>query len=78
VRDKDANGSVIMFCEMAAHAKSRGQTVDQLLDEIFSTFGYFQEKNGSLVFEGAEGGLIAPVVFRFNGPALTAVPVKAE
>jgi phosphoglucomutase len=55
VRDKDANGSVIMFCEMAAYAKSRAQTVDQLLDEIFSTFGYFQEKNGSLVFEGAEG-----------------------
>src|SRR5437764_6733261 len=55
VRDKDGNGAVIMFCEVAAYAKSRRQTVDQLLDEIFSTFGYFAEKNGSLVFEGAEG-----------------------
>jgi len=55
VRDKDGNGAVIMFCEVAAYAKSRGQTVDQLLDEIFSIFGYFAEKNGSLVFEGAEG-----------------------
>jgi phosphoglucomutase len=55
VRDKDGNGAVIMFCEVAAYAKSRGQTVDHLLDEIFSTFGYFAEKNGSLVFEGAEG-----------------------
>ena len=55
VRDKDGNGAVIMFCEVAAYAKSRGQTVDQLLDEIFATFGYFVEKNGSLVFEGAEG-----------------------
>ena len=55
VRDKDANGSVIMFCEAAAYAKSRGQTVSELLDEIFAIFGYFQEKNGSLVFEGAEG-----------------------
>ena len=44
-----------MFCEVAAYAKSRGQTVGQLLDEIFSMFGYFAEKNGSLVFEGAEG-----------------------
>ena len=44
-----------MFCEVAAYAKSRKQTVDQLLDEIFATFGYFEEKNGSLVFEGAEG-----------------------
>ena len=55
VRDKDGNGAVIMFCEVAAYAKSRGQTVDQLLDEIYSQFGYFAEKTSSLVFEGAEG-----------------------
>ena len=55
VRDKDGNGAVIMFCEVAAYAKSRGQTVDQLLDEIYSQFGYFAEKSSSLVFEGAEG-----------------------
>jgi len=55
VRDKDGNGAVIMFCEVAAYAKSRGQTVDELLDEIYSQFGYFAEKTSSLVFEGAEG-----------------------
>lgn len=55
VRDKDGNGAVIMFCEVAAYAKSRGQTVDQLLDEIYSQFGYFAEKTSSLIFEGAEG-----------------------
>src|SRR5213593_1646038 len=55
VRDKDGNGAVIMFCEVAAYAKSRGQTVDQLLDEIYAQFGYFSEKTSSLVFEGAEG-----------------------
>jgi phosphoglucomutase len=55
VRDKDGNGAVIMFCEVAAYAKVHGQTVDQLLDDIYSEFGYFAEKNGSLVFEGAEG-----------------------
>jgi phosphoglucomutase len=63
VRDKDGNGAVIMFCEVAAYAKSRGQTVDQLLDDIYAMFGYFAEKNGSLVFEGAEGaGKIARLV----------------
>ena len=63
VRDKDGNGAVIMFCEIAAYAKSRGQTVDELLDEIFATFGYFAEKTGSLVFEGAEGaGKIACLI----------------
>jgi phosphoglucomutase len=55
VRDKDGNGAVIMFCEVAAYAKLRGQTIDQLLDEIYSEFGYFAEKTSSLVFEGAEG-----------------------
>ena len=44
-----------MFCEMAAYAKSRGRTLDQLLDEAFAGFGYFEEKNGSIYFEGAEG-----------------------
>ena len=55
VRDKDGNAAVVMFCEVAACAKSRAQTVDKLLDEIFGTLGYFAEKNGSLMFEGAEG-----------------------
>lgn len=55
VRDKDANAAAIMFCEMAAYGKSRGRTVDQLLDEAFSGLGYFEEKNGSIYFEGAEG-----------------------
>ena len=55
VRDKDGNGAVIMFCEVAAYAQAHGKTVDQLLDDIYSEFGHFAEKNGSLVFEGAEG-----------------------
>ena len=55
VRDKDGNGAAIMFCEVAAYAKSRGLTVEALLDEIFAEFGYFQEYTGALTFEGAEG-----------------------
>ena len=55
VRDKDANGAAIMFCEVAAYAKAKGQTLDELLDAIYSEFGYFEEKNVSLLFEGAEG-----------------------
>jgi len=54
-RDKDGNGAVIMFCEVAAYAKAYRKTVDELLDDIYSAFGFFAEKNGSLVFEGAEG-----------------------
>ena len=33
---------------------------------------------GTIVFEGEKGGPIAPVMFRFNGSAVTTVPVRAE
>jgi phosphoglucomutase len=55
VRDKDGNGSVLMFCEIAAYAKSRAKTIDQFLDELYAGFGYFEERSHSLVFEGADG-----------------------
>ena len=55
VRDKDGNGAAIMFCEVAACAKAQNLTLEGLLDQIYAEFGYFEEKNGSLVFEGAEG-----------------------
>ena len=55
VRDKDGNGAAIMFCEVAAYAKSLGLTIDGLLDQVYARFGYYLEKNGALTFEGAEG-----------------------
>jgi phosphoglucomutase len=55
VRDKDGNAAAVMFAEVAAYAKSEGLSLDQLLDRIYVEYGYYLEKNGSLVFEGAEG-----------------------
>lgn len=55
VRDKDGNGSAIMFAEVAAYAKSEGMTVDQLLDGIYLEYGCHFEINRWLSFEGAEG-----------------------
>lgn len=55
VRDKDANGAVVMFAETAAYAKSLNLTLPELLDQIYSTLGFYLEKNASLTFEGAEG-----------------------
>ena len=55
VRDKDGNAAVIMFCEVATYAKSRGLTLDELLDQVFCEFGYFEERNHSVFFEGADG-----------------------
>ena len=54
-RDKDGNGAVVMFAELAAYAASRAMTVAALLDEIYSEIGYYLEVNKSRVFEGAEG-----------------------
>jgi phosphoglucomutase len=71
VRDKDANGATIMFCEVGAYAKSRGLTLDALLDEVYATFGYFQEKNGAMTFEGAEG---AAKIKRLLESYVSAVP----
>ena len=57
VRDKDGNGSVVVFAEVAAYAKSRGLTLDRYLDEIFAEYGFYLEKNASLTFEGADGAV---------------------
>ena len=55
VRDKDANASVVLFAEVCAYAKSRGLTVDALLDEVYADYGFYLEKNGTITFEGADG-----------------------
>jgi phosphoglucomutase len=55
VRDKDGNGATVVFAEVAAYAKSRGVTLIDLLDEVYATYGFYLERNGSLTFEGADG-----------------------
>jgi phosphoglucomutase len=55
VRDKDANAAVLMFAEVAAWAKSLGQTLAEYLDAIYKQLGYYTEKLGTLTFEGASG-----------------------
>ena len=66
-RDKDGNGAVVMFAELAAYASSRGLTVPGLLDEIYAEIGYFLEVNQSKVFEGAQGA--AQIAALANGYA---------
>jgi phosphoglucomutase len=55
VRDKDANAAAVMIAEVAAFAKSRGQTLPELLDALFVEFGVHLEHSESLVMEGADG-----------------------
>lgn len=55
IRDKDANGAAVMFAEVAAYAKSIGKTLPELMDDIYSEFGYYSELGKSLTLEGADG-----------------------
>ena len=55
VRDKDANGAVLMFVEAAAWAKSQGRDLLEEMDEIYRRHGLYLEKLGTLEMPGAEG-----------------------
>jgi phosphoglucomutase len=55
VRDKDGNDATLLVAEVAAYAKAKGVTLDELLDQIYLEYGYYLESGKSLIFEGAEG-----------------------
>jgi phosphoglucomutase len=55
VRDKDANGAVLMFVEAAAWAKSHGRNLLEEMDTIYRKHGLYLEKLGTLEMSGAEG-----------------------
>jgi phosphoglucomutase len=68
VRDKDANAAVLMFAEVAAWAKSKGQTLAEYLDAIYRELGFYTERLGTLTFEGAQGAQqIAKLLASFRG-----------
>ncbi len=72
VRDKDGNAAVLMFAEVAAWAKSKGQTLVEYLDAIYKELGFYTERLGTLTFEGAQGAQqIAKLLasFRAQPPA---------
>ena len=55
VRDKDANGAVLMFVEAAAWAKSQGRNLLEEMDQIYRKHGLYLEKLGTIEMPGAEG-----------------------
>jgi len=55
VRDKDAVVAVMLIAEMAAVARSKSQTLSDLLQEIYKKYSYAAEKSFSIMSEGKEG-----------------------
>jgi phosphomannomutase len=55
VRDKDGVSAALLFAELASWCRERGQTVPDLLDEIFRRYGLFASRQKSLTLPGMEG-----------------------
>lgn len=55
LRDKDGNGAVVMFAEVAAYAKSRKETVVELLDQLYCEHGVYLEGQHAETLTGADG-----------------------
>lgn len=55
VRDKDAVQACLLACEMAAYYKTKGRSLNDVLEQIYETYGYYQEDLLSLTFKGREG-----------------------
>ncbi len=55
VRDKDAVVSSMMIAEMTAYYKKHGKSMLEVLEEVYSEYGYYNEKLISIVLEGLEG-----------------------
>lgn len=72
VRDKDAQISCAMIAECAAWAADQGMTLYQLMQKIYSEFGYRKEGLVSLVRKGISGAQEIQQImadFRSNPPA---------
>jgi phosphoglucomutase len=55
VRDKDAVVASMLICEMAAHYKTQGKTLGQVLEEIYQKYGRHTQHTFSFEFNGPEG-----------------------
>ncbi len=55
VRDKDAISAAVMIAEAAAHAKSKGKTYIDVLQDIHKRHGYYLERLISLIKKGRSG-----------------------
>ncbi|MBR3397279.1 MAG: phospho-sugar mutase [Lachnospiraceae bacterium] len=54
-RDKDAVAASMGLCETAAYARSKGLTLNDILEGIYSRVGYYSENVASLTMAGIEG-----------------------
>ena len=54
-RDKDAVNASLLICEMASFYKLQGKTLVDVMGELYSRFGYWNNQLFNYYFEGADG-----------------------
>ncbi|MCO7176877.1 phospho-sugar mutase [Sporolactobacillus kofuensis] len=79
VRDKDAVQAALFACEAAAYFKAQGKSFYDALQDVYKTYGYFEEGLESLTLKGIQGKAEIDSImndFRTQPPAEVAgVPV---
>ncbi len=55
VRDKDGVAACAIFAEMALYWRSKGKSLLDRLDEIFTKFNFYGEKTINMIYPGSEG-----------------------
>ncbi len=55
VRDKDAVDGSMLICEMASYYKRQGKTPVDAMNDLYETYGYYQNATLNFGFEGEDG-----------------------
>lgn len=55
VRDKDGVDASMLICEMAWYYKRQGKTLVDAMEDLYRTYGYYQNALENFTFEGEDG-----------------------
>lgn len=71
IRDKSSVSACCLFSEMTAWAKEKGLTIDELLTNIYLTYGLYADRGLNLVRQGREGAQeIADMMTRYRAEGI--------
>ncbi|MDR1747654.1 MAG: phospho-sugar mutase [Spirochaetaceae bacterium] len=77
VRDKDGISAAAMCAEMTLYWRSRGKSLLERLEELFSAHGYYEDRSISKSFPGASGGAVmSGIMAKLRSEGLTTLAGK--
>ena len=81
VRDKDAMQASLMACEACNYYKAQGKTLVDVLNEIYTEYGYYIEGIENIVLKGLDGAAKIQTImdyFRNNDIAIKGITIKED